>query len=115
MSKIESLEDLREARDPVLLANGEMRFGVLKGKSRYWATVHYSCHTRMVSLAPKANLESFVWVFIECVVGGLSTVSTVILALLMILGALEKKLEYYIFPLLLLLSHFSHVRLCETP
>lgn len=31
LSKIDFLEDLREARDPVLLANGEKRFGVLKG------------------------------------------------------------------------------------
>lgn len=89
LSKIGSLEDLREAGDPVLLANGEMRFGVLKGNSRFCATIHHSCHTRMVSLAPKASLESFVWVFIECVVGGLSIVSSVILGLLTSLGALE--------------------------
>ena len=89
LSKIELLEDLREARDPVLLANGEMRLGS-KGTCRYWATAHHGCHTRVASLAPKANLESFVWVFIECMVGGLSAVSSVILALLMSLGALEK-------------------------
>ena len=98
MSKIDSLEDLREAGDPVLLENGEMRFGV-KGNSRYHATVHHRCHTRMISLAPKASLESFVWVFTECVVGGLFNCVQCNSWTIDELRSIGKKLESYVFPL----------------
>ena len=82
--------------DPMLLANAEMRFWVPRARSRRFATTHYSYHTTRDSLAPKANLESFVWVFFEHVVGGLWTVSSVTLELLTSLGAVEKNRTLYI-------------------